>query len=261
MIRIGTSGYSYADWVGRFYPEGIPERDMLSYYAREFDTTEINFTYYRLPDPYTMGAIARKVPEGFLFTVKASQVLTHAREDNREAFRQFAQALKPLQEAGKFGCVLAQFPWSFRPSPENHAYLEYLRERFGDLPVVVEFRNAAWMRAETFSLLRRLDLGFCCVDEPRLKGLLPPVAEATASVAYVRFHGRNAAKWWQHEHAWERYDYSYTEEELREWVPKIRKLAQSAETVFVFANNHWQGQAVTTARQLRMLLADEAGSA
>jgi uncharacterized protein YecE (DUF72 family) len=256
MIRIGTSGYSYKDWIGPFYPEGIPKRDMLPFYAREFDTTEINFTYYRLPDAYTLGAIARKVPEGFLFTVKASQELTHGREENRDAFRQFVEALKPLQEAGKFGCILAQFPWSFRPSTENRSYLEYLREQFGELPVVVEFRNAAWVKTETFLLLRKLGLGFCCVDEPRLRGLFPPVAEATGPIAYVRFHGRNAAKWWQHEHAWERYDYTYSEEELREWVPKIRQLDQSAETVFVFANNHWQGQAVTTARQLRLLLAD-----
>jgi uncharacterized protein YecE (DUF72 family) len=92
------------------------------------------------------------------------------------------------------------------------------------------------------------------VDEPRLKGLLPPVAEATAKVAYVRFHGRNAQKWWQHEQAYERYDYTYTREELEEWIPKIHKLNQVAETVFVFANNHYRGQGIDTARQLRLLL-------
>jgi len=257
MVRVGTSGYSYKDWIGPFYPEGIPERDMLPYYAREFDTTEINFTYYRLPNAYTMGAIARKVPDGFIFTVKASQELTHGREENQDAFRQFIEALKPVQDAGKFGCVLAQFPWSFRPSPENRTYLEFLRQQFGDLPVVVEFRSAGWITEETFDLLCRLRLGFCCVDEPRLKGLIPAVARATGPVAYVRFHGRNAAKWWKHEQAWERYDYTYREEELREWVPKIRDLAQGSETVYVFANNHWQGQAVTTAKQLRMLLEEQ----
>ena len=256
MLRIGTSGYSYKDWIGPFYPEGIPRRDMLVYYAREFDTTEINFTYYRLPDPRTLAAMARKVPDGFVFTIKASQELTHGREDNEQAFRQYVEALKPLQETGKFGCILAQFPWSFRPSEENRAYLEFMREQFGQLPVVVEFRNGGWIGEDTFDLLRRLRLGYCCVDQPRLRGLVPPVAQATAPVAYVRFHGRNAAKWWRHEHAWERYNYTYSDEELGEWVPKIRQLAQASESVYVFANNHWQGQAVTTAKQLRMQLTE-----
>ena len=259
MIRIGTSGYSYADWIGPFYPEGLPERDMLPYYARHFDTVEINFTYYRLPSAYALGAMARKVPEGFLFTVKASQELTHGREDNEQAFARFIEALKPLEDQGKFGCVLAQFPWSFRPGAENRAYLEYLREQFRDLPVVVEFRNAGWVSEETFALLHRLRLGFCCVDEPRLKGLMPPIAQVTGPIAYLRFHGRNAAKWWQHEESWERYDYTYSEDELREWLPKIQEMESAAETLYIFANNHWQGQAVGTARQLRLLLEAEAG--
>lgn len=254
MIRIGTSGYSYDDWIGPFYPEKTAKRDMLSFYAREFDLTEVNSTYYRLPTPQMLAAMARKVPEGFLFTVKATQELTHGREEPLDAFRQFRAALQPLQEAGKFGCVLAQFPWSFRPAEENRNYLTVLREQLPDLPVVVEFRNAGWVTEETFDLLRQLQLGYCCVDEPRLKGLIPPIARATAPVAYVRFHGRNAAKWWQHEEAWERYNYSYSEAELREWVPQIKDLAGSAETVYVLSNNHWQGQAVTTARQLRLLL-------
>jgi uncharacterized protein YecE (DUF72 family) len=254
MIRIGTSGYSYQDWIGPFYPEKTAKRDMLSFYAREFDLSEINSTYYRIPVPQMLAAMARKVPEGFLFTLKATRDLTHGREEPQETFRQFREALLPLQEAGKFGCVLAQFPWSFRPSDENRAYLTLLREQFLDLPVVVEFRNADWIAPETFDLLRRLQLGYCCVDQPRLKGLIPPIAEVTAPVAYVRFHGRNAAKWWRHEHAWERYNYSYSDEELSEWVPKIRELDHAAEMVYVLANNHWQGQAVTTAKQLRLLL-------
>jgi uncharacterized protein YecE (DUF72 family) len=257
MIHIGTSGYSYKDWIGPYYPDRIKKGDMLPYYAREFDTTELNFTYYRLPNPHILAAIARKVPDDFVFTIKASKELTHEREDNEEAFRQYIEGIGPLIDEGKFGCVLAQFPWSFRHSEESKDYLKYVREQFGDLPVVVEFRNREWIHDETFDLLRQLQLGFCCVDQPRLKGLIPPLAQVTAPVAYVRFHGRNAAKWWRHEHAWERYNYSYSDEELREWVPKIRALEQGSETVFAFANNHWQGQAVTTAKQLHMLLDEE----
>lgn len=122
------------------------------------------------------------------------------------------------------------------------------------MPVVVEFRNARWLREDVFGWLRSHGLGFCCVDEPPLPNLLPPIAEATSNIAYVRLHGRNKEKWWQHEHAYERYDYTYSPEELEEWLPKIRYLDSMAERTFVFANNHWQGQAVSTIRQLRMML-------
>jgi uncharacterized protein YecE (DUF72 family) len=255
VIHIGTSGYSYDDWVGAFYPSDVPKNAWLAFYAHEFSAVEINFTYYRLPDPRTLGAMAAKTPPGFLFTVKASQELTHTRKDNSAAFAQFVQALGPLISGQRFGCVLAQFPYSFHPDQANRDYLITFREHMGDLPVVVEFRNAGWLSAQTFALLRDHHLGFCCVDEPRLKGLIPPIAEATGSIAYVRFHGRNAQKWWQHEQAWERYDYTYVKEELQEWVPKIRELDSKAQHTFLFANNHWEGQAVDTARQLRLLLA------
>lgn len=254
MILIGTSGFSYKDWVGPYYPEKLPQKDWLAFYAREFKTSELNFTYYRLPDARTLERMAAKVPADFFFTLKASSELTHERTDNKAAFAQFVAALAPLIEADKFGCVLAQFPYSFHATGANRDYLRFLREHLGDLPVVVEFRNAKWLTPENFALLRENHLGFCCVDEPRLQGLIPPVAEVTAETAYVRFHGRNAAKWWRHDEAWERYDYTYSDEELLEWVPKIKSLASEADKTFVFANNHWQAQAVGTARQLTMLL-------
>ena len=254
MIYVGTSGYSYADWVGPYYPPDLPKQEWLSFYAQEFQTSELNFTYYRVPNPWTLERIAQKTPGGFLFAVKANQKMTHERKDNEKVFAEFCAALSPLLEADKFGCVLAQFPYSFHNNEQNREYLRVFRERMGELPVVVEFRNREWISPEIFDLLRELSLGFCCVDQPRLKGLIPPIAEATGPVAYVRFHGRNAAKWWQHKEAWERYDYTYTTEELAEWAPKIKSLDEQAETTFAFANNHWQGQAVDTARQLKLLL-------
>ncbi len=260
MIYVGTSGFSYKDWVGPYYPDGLDKKDWLNFYAREFRTCELNFSYYRIPNAWTLARMADKTPADFLFTLKAFRGMTHEREDSEVRFAQFVEALTPLMEQGKFGCVLLQFPYSFHATPENRDYLRLCRQWLGDLPAVVEFRNARWLSEETYALLRELGLGFCCVDEPRLKGLIPPVARVTAKVAYVRFHGRNAAKWWQHEHAWERYDYSYSDEELAEWVPKIRQLDERAERTFVFANNHWRGQSVGTCRQLRALL-EEADSA
>ena len=117
-------------------------------------------------------------------------------------------------------------------------------------PPKVEFRNKEWLTEETYALLRENNLSFCCVDEP----YFPRVAEVTSSTAYVRFHGRNYKKWWKHEHAYERYDYTYPVEELEEWTPKIQEMDGMAENTFVFANNHYQAQGIETARQLKMLL-------
>jgi uncharacterized protein YecE (DUF72 family) len=255
MIYIGTSGFSYDDWVGPYYPDTLDKKEWLAFYAREFNALEINFTYYRMPNARTLAGMARKVPAGFLFTVKTPQEMTHTRAADAALFDQFVGALQPVIETKKFGAVLAQFPSSFHNTKENVDYLKRFGEHLRDLPTVVEFRNVQWLTEETFAFLREQSLGFCCVDEPRLKGLLPPIAEATSNVAYVRFHGRNAAKWWQHEQAYERYDYTYSREELGEWTPKIEKLNQAAETVFVFANNHFRAQGIDTARQLRLMLA------
>lgn len=253
-VMIGTSGFSFDDWVGPVYPEDLPKREWLAFYAREFSTCELNFSYYRIPDARTLGQIAAKVPPRFLFSIKASRGITHEREDPEPLMQQFRAALTPLIEQEKFACILAQFPYSFHATKENRAYLKRVREGFSDLPVVIEFRSREWISGETFELLRELDLGFCCVDQPRFKSLVPPVAVATGPVAYVRFHGRNRAKWWEHDEAWERYNYSYSDEELKEWTPKIRRLDAEAPLTLVYMNNHWQGQAVGSARQLRTLM-------
>ena len=131
--------------------------------------------------------------------------------------------------------MLAQFPSSFHNTkPKTWITSSSFGDRLHDVPIVVEFRDAQWLNDETFAFLRDTNLGFCCVDEPDLKGLLPPIAEATSKVAYVRFHGRNAAKWWQHEQAYERYDYTYPKEELDEWTPKIQKLNQRRKSCLSF---------------------------
>jgi uncharacterized protein YecE (DUF72 family) len=257
MIRIGTSGYSYEDWKGAFYPDKIKKGEMLPFYATYFDTTELNFTYYTMPNAFTMEAMARKTPPGFVFVVKANQDLTHNRATDTAPFSAFEQGVQPLIEAGKFGCVLAQFPNSFRCTAENTEYLRRFRRLMGDLEVVVEFRHTGWVNEATFDFLREQHLGFCCVDEPRLPGLIPDISVATSDTAYVRFHGRNAEKWWQHEEAWQRYNYLYSEKELCEWAPRIRDLDQQASTTYVFTNNHWQGQAITNAKQLKMIVTTE----
>ena len=257
MILVGTAGFSYPDWRGVFYPEGMHERDFLTHYSKQFPFVELDFTYYAQPRARTLAAMAKKVPEGFKFTVKAHKSLTHeiseGQETNKE-FETFLEGISPLVQSGRLGCVLAQFPWSFKPSPENREYLGSLKQRLAGLPTVVEFRNRAWAQEDTFELLRQCGLGFCCVDEPRLPSLFPPVAVATGPTGYVRFHGRNAEKWFKHEQAWERYDYMYSEQELLEWVPRLRDMETKTEETYVAYNNCHRGQAALNARMLQELL-------
>jgi uncharacterized protein YecE (DUF72 family) len=254
MMCIGTSGFSYNDWVGVFYPTGLPQKDWLSFYAREFNACEINSTYYTIPAPEIIQAMVVKTGEGFLFSIKANQEMTHQRKDSASICRSFRAMLEPVIRAGKLGCILAQFPNSFDFNRENWQYLGNLRENLSGLPVVIEFRNARWLKVEVFQWMRQNDLGFCCVDEPPLPNLMPPVAEVTSKVGYVRFHGRNKEKWWQNDQPFERYDYTYKPDELREWIPKIKKISGITEKTFIFANNHWKGQSVTTVRQIQKML-------
>ena len=121
---------------------------------------------------------------------------------------------------------------------------------------MIEFRDRAWVSDETFTLLESLNYGYCAVDEPPLRGLMPPIVRASGPVSYVRFHGRNAEKWWKHDHAWERYDYTYSEEELNEWVPRILELESEDALVLLYANNHYRGQSIDTIRKLRQMLGE-----
>jgi uncharacterized protein YecE (DUF72 family) len=260
MILVGTSGFSYKDWVGVLYPENTKSAEMLRFYARIFPSVELNFTYYRMPSTRTIEGLVRKVPDDFEFCVKANKAMTHeidADEDLsplRETFSGFMEALKPMTDRGVLGCVLAQFPWSFKKTRSNTRYVLEFKSLLPDIPIVVEFRNAEWITPETFDLLRLHNLAFCVVDEPRLPGLVPPIAETTSDLGYVRFHGRNAKKWWKHSHPGERYDYLYSESELREWIPKIQKVADETKKTYVFFNNCHRGQAADNARMLRAML-------
>jgi len=256
MIRVGTSGFSYPDWVGPFYPPGTRQSAMLPWYARHFDALEINFTYYRLPAPGQLEAMSTRCADRVIFAVKAWQGMTHTLDASAADIAGFSAALAPLAERGALGAVLLQFPGSFRPSTVATRRLVGLVSKLRPYPLVAEFRHRSWVREETFRLLRAEGVGFCCVDEPQLPGLILPEAVATADTAYVRFHGRNAEKWFQHEQPHERYDYLYGLDELAAWVPRLRELDAAASRTLVFMNNHYEAKAVTNAQQLKELLSD-----
>ncbi len=196
MILIGTSGYSFPDWVGPFYPAGTDRSRMLDYYVRHFPTVEVNATYYRIPPPSTLDAMERKTPPGFEFVVKAHHDMTHDQSLDADLYRSFTRAVDPLRMAGKLSGVLAQFPYAFRRNPESEAFLLEMKRRLPDTPVFVEFRHASWVRDDLFPWLEEHGLGYVSVDEPDLPGLVPPIARATGEIGYVRLHGRNRENWW-----------------------------------------------------------------
>jgi len=253
-VLVGTSGYSFADWVGRFYPEGIRKGDMLSFYSKHFPAVEVNSTYYRIPNPAVLRQMEKKTPPEFEFVIKAHKSMTHTLDAGKDTYSAFMDALAPVQEAGKFSGVLLQFPWGFKQSSRAERHLASLRENLPGVPLFAEFRNSSWIRDETFSLLEDLEIGYCCVDEPRLKGLVPPVARLTSGAGYVRMHGRNARNWWGRSGGGDRYDYLYSREELVDWVEKIRGLAAKAKKTYVFFNNCHAGQAASNAKLMQELL-------
>jgi len=184
--------------------------------------------------------------------VKAHRSFTHDRRDHVAAARQLNEALDPLLRSGKLKGILAQFPWSFKCSPSRLEYVRSGAGLFGGVPLFVEFRHNSWVRDEVFTALKEEGIGYTCVDEPQLQGMLPPESRATTDIGYVRFHGRNAEKWWGG--GSERYDYVYPEDQLREWVTRIEEIRKKTKKVFIFFNNCHQGKAVKDAKRMLELL-------
>lgn len=253
-VRVGTSGYSFEDWRGRFYPRLIAKGSMLDFYAREFDTVEINSTYYRIMHPRASAAMVGKTPDGFAFFVKLHAGMTHGRNAGDAEWSSFREMLEPFREGGRLAGLLAQFPWSFKPSPGAMAYLREMacRGRELETPIAVEFRNAQWYEGGAMAEAAGMGLAPVSVDLPNLPGLPPREAVTGGPFGYVRLHGRNAARWWEGGPL--RYDYGYSREELSGWLAGVRKLLESSGRAFMFFNNCHGGQAVNSARIMKSLL-------
>src|SRR6185436_5978544 len=212
----GTSGFSFRDWVGPFYPPGTASGDFLEYYSRHFGVVEVNSTYYGIPKPRMMELLVKKTPDHFRFVTKLHQSMTHEHAEDPAVFTEFLQAIEPLKKAGRYDGLLAQFPWGFRRTDVNRRHLATLRRRLPGEPLFVEFRHDSWLTPALEPSLRKEGIGFCVVDEPQLPHLMPPVTMVTSEDAYVRFHGRNAEQWYGG--GAHRYDYDYAEGELRDWI-------------------------------------------
>jgi uncharacterized protein YecE (DUF72 family) len=241
-FHIGTSGWQYDDWHGRFYPEDLAKSHWLDYYVQQFPTVELNNSFYRQPTAASWKRWRETAPDGFCFAVKASRFLTHIKR-----LKQPEQPLKRLFDGAerledRLGPVLYQLPPTFKRTEENAERLEHF---LSALPArhdhVIEFRHPSWFGDETLSALRKHGVAFCVRDMDQ-KHETPVVA--TAAFAYVRFHGSEAKK----------YQGKYTDHQLEAWAGKLSALARETDAVWAFFNNDTQGYAVDNARQLTALL-------
>jgi uncharacterized protein YecE (DUF72 family) len=265
-IRIGTCSWADDALSKHWYPQGVKAGERLAYYAERFDTVEVDSPYYHLPDPAVAGRWAQRTPPEFTFHVKAHASMTwHDGEPTDQAFADFRASLEPLELSGKLRGILLQYHPRFTKSPDAKAELAQAHARLEPLVPLVEFRHRSWMepseREDTLAFLERNGLAYVSVDTPmtQASNVVARHAQATASVAYVRFHGRNAKTWnIRSEKSSDRFDWMYASAELGEWVPKLERLSEAADEVYAMFNNNRDDFAPRSAVLLRGLL-DEAG--
>ena len=241
-IFLGTSGWSYKEWIGPFYTK--MDKSMLRAYTRVFRTVEIDSTFYRYPSKGTVMGWTRYSPEGFVYAAKLPGLITHEKkldlnEGIEEDLQRFIELMEPLSLSGKLGCMLIQLPPRFNYRPKE------LEDFFKILPThirfAVEFRDTSWMREETWALLEKYQVAYTIVDEP----LLPPEIHLTSNIAYFRWHGHGTRPW---------YNYRYSAQELEPWPPKVRETAGKVEKVYGYFNNHYHGYAVENCLQIMEML-------
>jgi uncharacterized protein YecE (DUF72 family) len=236
-IRVGTSGWHYDHWRGRFYPDDLRKDEWLEYYARHFDTVEINNTFYHLPRAKTMTNWHDKAPAGFVYAVKASRYITHVKKlnDPAESIQRFFDLVDLLKR--RLGPILYQLP------PSLHKDLERLDAFIKGLPTrdhaVFEFRHKSWYEPDTFDLLNKWGVALCVHD---LAGSASPRV-VTGEIVYVRFHGTSG-----------RYAGNYTDVMLAEWADWLREQTRNVRAVYAYFNNDVEGHAINNARTLRRFL-------
>lgn len=260
-VRIGTSGWSYprgaGTWNGIVYP-AKPKHE-LELYSQVFNAVEVNSTFYRLIDPKTARDWVQLTPKDFEFAIKVWQKFTHPGmfkkatgaepEVTQQDYDEFKRGINPIAEECKLACLLIQFSEWFARTPEHQAILSNLLKQFTDYPVAVELRHLSWSEQakDTKALLVSHGAGWAFIDMPMFKNTIKQELEPQR-LLYLRFHGRNRERWRQHEAAEARYDYLYSDEELKPFAEKVREIAAAGEAkVLIFFNNHVRGQAPANA--------------
>ncbi|MEZ5317739.1 MAG: DUF72 domain-containing protein [Vicinamibacterales bacterium] len=272
-IQVGTSGWHYptgkGTWNGVFYPVRRPRGfDELAYYAEHFDTVEVNATFYRMPEPGLATGWMRRTPPRFQFAVKLYQKFTHpdmylARAGvtdwdlSRADVDLFRAGVDPLAASDRLAAILVQFPPSFHAGDETRAYLDWLLEVLAGYPLAVELRHRSWSDAadETRARLAARGAAWVLIDEPKFRDSVRQALDAPddgpGGLTYIRLHGRNAAAWWDHDAAEDRYDYQYSAGELQPFAEAATRAAERKRRVLLYLNNHFSAKAVANAAVLR----------
>jgi uncharacterized protein YecE (DUF72 family) len=257
MVHIGIAGWDYPDWDGIVYPTARRRGfDRLAWIARFVQVVEINSSFYRPVAPHTAErwVLRTEGSPGLRFTAKAHRALTHEPDaDLATALDDTLEGLTPLRAAGRLGALLLQFPQSFHHEPESLARLAGLAERLAGWPVVVEVRHVSWDGDDVAGWFRERGLGWCAIDQPRVgRSTVGLRARVTSPVAYLRLHGRNRRDWFRRDAGRDaRYDYLYPSDQVDALVEPVRRMAGEARQLFVVQNNHFRGQALANALQLR----------
>jgi uncharacterized protein YecE (DUF72 family) len=236
-IHVGCSGWVYKHWRGIFYPEGLPQRLWFERYAEEFDTVEINNSFYHLPKPETYDKWRKQAPEGFCYAVKANRFITQAKKqkDPEEPLDRFLKPTRRLKE--HLGPILFQLPPSMKINLERlESFLKILPK---SVTSVFEFREKSWYVEEVLELLDRHGAGFVAHD---MKGLASP-RWASGKAAYIRFHGAGGKYWGR-----------YPDEALLEWTDWIMEQSRSGRSVWCYFNNDIHGHAIEDARTLKSMV-------
>jgi uncharacterized protein YecE (DUF72 family) len=254
-ILVGPAGWSYKDWEGQVYPKPKPRGfDALSYLAQYFDAIEINSTFYRIPEAKTTQQWVDRVSDhaAFRFTAKLWQGFTHEGTASAQDEAAFRRAMDPLHEPGRLGAVLLQFPYRFHHTHDSRAHLRRLAEVFQTYPLVLEIRHWSWDRPEVYAFLREMGMGFCNIDQPQVSYSIGLTDHVTSAVGYLRLHGRNATAWFaEGGDSAERYNYRYSSQELDALEEITEALSRRARETYLITNNHFRGQAVFNALELR----------
>lgn len=269
-FRVGTSGWNYptgkGTWNGIFYP--LPEDrergfDELRFYAERFNTVEVNSTFYGHPRPNVTLGWVRRTPDDFDFSIKLYQKFTHPEMTTDPGavtpadVDAFKGGIEPLAAAGRLGVMLAQFPPSFQRTPEAEDYLGWLLRTFSDYSMAVELRHHSWSDepAATLALLDAHAAAWVQIDEPKFdSSIRQDLRPNGTELFYLRCHGRNAAKWWDHELAEDRYNYLYSAAELAPLAHKAREARALVKKAYLYMNNHFSAQSVANAVTLRKML-------
>jgi len=260
-IRIGPAGWAYKDWEGVVYPQKPGTKfDPLEYLARFFNTVEINSSFYRPFTAATANSWARRVAAADLvFTAKLHRVFTHERgKGTLEDEKAVREGMDALSSQEKLGAMLLQFPWSFKNTDDDRLYLAKLLDRFKDYPLVLEVRHSSWNNPQIYEWLEEIGVGICNVDQPLFAKSIKPAAVTTAQVGYVRLHGRNYQDWFREKAPRDdRYNYLYSIDELEPWIARIKEIAAKTKQTYVITNNHFRGQAVVNALEIKSSLAEQ----